>query len=230
MADDSHLTKYFRVNKDFVVNVLMLATVVFAAYVYHEQLKEMMRANDLVQEALNKSVRDATQSDRNTQAALKISRDQLDAQQQQLKHAERALDMSERAWVLPSIEGPAFKPEGGSAVKVILRNAGKSPAFVGFSAEVSFEPRAPKISGYEGGITIAGGETSNPPLPHVIHFPIPAKADMEAIERGTKTLYVWVFVSYKDPIKAGRFTQLCAAYMAQYRRTIPCASQYQIFR
>lgn len=217
-------------SKEFVVNVLMLATIIVAALVYYGQLKEMMRANDLVQESLNKSVRDAIQSDRNTQAALKISRDQLAAQQQQLKDAERALDMTQRAWVLPSIQGPFLKPEGGSVIRIMLRNTGKSPAFVGFSAELSWEPKAPKIKGYEGGITIAPGETENPALPHVIHFPLPTKPDVEAIERGTKTLYVWVFVSYKDPVKAGRFTQLCAVYLAQYRRTMPCASQYQIFR
>jgi len=142
---------------------------------------------------------------------------------------ERILDMTERAWVLPKIEGPVLNSEGGSLIKVLLRNTGKSPAFVEFAAASSLEPTAPEVKSYEGGIRIAGGEAENPNLPHIIRLPDPTKLELPNVMGGAKTLYVWVFVRYKDPIKDGRFTQSCSVY-TRYGRTVPCASQHQVFR
>lgn len=148
----------------------------------------------------------------------------------QLNTMQRAMDMTERAWVLASIVGPLLEQEGGSVVKVLLRNAGKSPAFVDFAVESSMELKPPKDQGRESGILIAGGEAENPALPHVIKLLHPAKADMADVARGARRLYVWVFIEYKDAIKGGRFTQLCWEYLAQYRSSVPCASGYQILR
>src|SRR5436853_642733 len=139
----------------------MLATVIIAAIVYLGQLKEMRTANDLAQEALNKAIRDGAQSAKDTQAALRISSSQLDAQKRQVSAMERGLDTTERAWVLPSLAGPKLTPEGDAVlwdVQVLLRNTGKTPAFVEFAADSSLEPKPPKVHGYESGIVIAPGE------------------------------------------------------------------------
>lgn len=144
--------------------------------------------------------------------------------------SERTLDMTQRAWVFPEIQGPVPKPDGGWVINVLLRNVGRSPAFVEFAATSSLEPKVPTIDGYESGIVIGGGEAENPNLPHIIQLPHPTKSESADVVSGARTLYVWVFIRYKDPIKDGRFTQLCAIYYPQYRRTGRCASQYQIFR
>lgn len=148
----------------------------------------------------------------------------------QLTTMQRTLDMAERAWVLASIVGPVLEAEGGSVVKVLLRNAGKSPAFVDFAVGSSLELRPPKLQGRESGILIAGGEPEKPALPHDVKLAHPLKADTLAVASGTRPLYVWVVIDYKDAITSGRFTQLCWQYVAQYGTAIPCPVAYQVLR
>src|SRR5437867_12398177 len=85
------------VDKRFVVDLVMLAVVIIAALVYWGQLKEMQRANDLTQEALNKAVRDSVQSTKDTQTALKISRETATAAKIRADATKRSLDSTRRS-------------------------------------------------------------------------------------------------------------------------------------
>jgi hypothetical protein len=50
------------------------------------------------------------------------------------------------------------------------------------------------------------------------------KEELPEIAKGNKTVYVWVFVRYKDTIKDRRFAQTCSMFHAQWGRTSPCPS------
>ena len=231
-AQDEHDRTQLRIAKwSLRVGVLTGLVVFVYTTVAYFQLLEMGIANTQTASALNDSARNSITASLETRKALAVSEGQLDAQRRQLNAMGHSLDTAERAWVLASIQGPFPKEQGGVAINVLLRNVGKSPAFVEFAADSSRELAAPKVKGYESGITIAGGEAENPNLPHIIHLSHPTPSDLLEIRRGTQVLYVWVFIQYKDAIRAGRFTQLCWRYFPEYAgRTAPCPSRFQILR
>ena len=123
------------VDKRFAVDLLMLAVVIIAALVYWGQLKEMQRANDLTQQALNKAVRDSVQSAKDSQAALKISRETAAAAKLSADAAKRALDLTKRSLearlALREVKiGPAPTLAVGSKaeIQVSVENTGKLTA------------------------------------------------------------------------------------------------------
>lgn len=225
--------KWYRCDKRFFVELLTLAAIVCAGFVYWGQLREMMNANTLAMVNAKISDQATAASLRLTREGLELTRQSNDALKKQVGVMEQGLDTTERAWVLPSLTGPRLTPEGDSVlwdVEVLLRNTGKTPAFVEFAADSSLEPKPPEVRGYESGIVIAPGEAENPALPHIIRLSHPTKAELPDVAGGSRTLYVWILVRYKDPIRDDRFTQFCSIYYPRYGRFGPCPSRYQIFR
>jgi hypothetical protein len=142
---------------------------------------------------------------------------------------------AERAWALPAIDGPRFEVRGELVVPIVtvrLRNSGKSPAFMDFSASSSQQLVVPsEPDSYETGVTVAGGEWEDPKsLPHDVDLPALSQQDHADIYRKAKTLYIWVFVRYKDVIRDDRFTRACWVFYPQYNRTGPCPREYQLYR
>lgn len=144
---------------------------------------------------------------------------------------QRSLDLSARAWVLPSIsETLTFVPTiGGSLVEIRLTNSGRTPAFAELAVASSLiEGEIPEVEGrYESGIVIPPSSPETPILPHIIRVDDPSVADLPDVENGNRRLYVWVFVQYRDGVASGRFTRLGWEYHPDHGRFVPYHNSLQ---
>ncbi len=157
-----------------------------------------------------------------------VACDQRATMRGQLRLAERALDSTDRAWLIGAMS--ARDADDGLILAVVrFRNSGKAPAFyVRFRvvpAKTSAEPTIElPLGGLGSEITLAPGDQIEPvALPLIGISPTFAAQ----VRRGQGTLYVWLAIKYSDPFTGDpnvkdRYTQECWFYEPLRREFVVC--------